>query len=116
MADKFSSGRWALGTCDMCAQVFKLHQLRPEIFNLRRTGFLVCEACWDLDQPQLQVGKYPINDPQALRNPRVDTHLIESRELWGWAPVGNESTNIVCEDGNIQVNGLFQYPNRQVSP
>lgn len=116
MADKFASGRWALGTCDMCAQVYKLRELRPEIYNQRPTGFLVCESCWDLDNPQLQLGKFPINDPQALRNPRIDTNLLQSRELWGWSPVGNESTEIICQDGVVKVNGDFQYPNRQVSP
>lgn len=116
MSSKFASGRYALGTCDMCAQVFLLHELKPEIYNQRPTGFLVCESCWDLDQPQLQVGKYPINDPQALRNPRVDTNLSESRELWGWRPVGNESTNAEAKDGTVSVNGQFQYPNRQVNP
>jgi hypothetical protein len=116
MASKFAAGRRALGTCDMCAQVYLLHELKPEIYNQRPTGFLVCADCWDLDQPQLQVGKYPINDPQALRNPRVDTNLLQSRELWGWAPVGNDSTNALAKDGNVQVNGRFQYPNRQESP
>lgn len=116
MTSKFASGRWALGTCDMCAQIFKLKELRIEIYNLRPTGFLVCETCWDLDQPQLQLGKFPINDPQALFRPRIDTHLTESRELWGWFPVGNQSTQIICKDGNVLVNGQFQYPNRQESP
>lgn len=116
MSDKYAIGRRALGTCDMCAQVYLLHELRPEIYNQRPTGFLVCESCWDLDNPQLQIGKYPINDPQALRNPRTDTNLIQSRELWGWAPVGNESTQAVCRDGRVYVNGTFNYPVREVSP
>lgn len=116
MADRYASGRWALGTCDMCAQVFKLHQLRPEIYNQRPTGFLVCEQCWDLDNPQLQLGKFPINDPQALRNPRTDTNLIQSRELWGWNPVGNESTQVIGQSGSVLVNGSFQYPVREFTP
>lgn len=115
MADKFASGRHALGTCDMCGQVFKLHELRPEIYNRRPTGFLVCSECWDLDNPQLQIGSFPINDPQALFNPRVDTGVGESRELWGWAPIGNQSTNVATNDGVVRVNGLFQFPNRQTS-
>ncbi len=116
MGDTFARGRYALGTCDMCAGVYLLSELRPEIYNLRPTGFLVCEECWDLDNPQLQLGRFPINDPQALRNARVDTNLIQSRELWGWSPVGNQSTNIVCQDGAVQVNGQFQYPNREITP
>ena len=116
MADTFARGKYALGVCDMCAGVYLLSELRPEIYNQRPTGFLVCEDCWDLDNPQLQLGKFPINDPQALRNARVDTNLLQSREIWGWAPVGNQSTNIVGMDGAVSVNGEFQYPNREAIP
>lgn len=112
----FALGRHALGTCDMCAGVYLLRELRPEIYNLRPTGFLVCDECWDLDNPQLQVGRVPIFDPEALRNPRADTHLTESRELWGFNPVGNQSTNVLCQDGTVSVNDLFQFPNREVTP
>ena len=100
----------------MCAHVYLLKQLRPEIYNQRPTGFLVCADCWDLDNPQLQLGKFPVNDPQGLRNPRVDTNLVQSRALWGWNPLGNTSTQIICKDGDVEVNGLFQFPNREVSP
>jgi hypothetical protein len=116
VGDKFAVGRRALGTCDMCAQVYLLHELRKEIYNQRPTGFLVCEDCFDIDNPQLQLGKFPINDPQALRNPRVDTHLIQSRELWGFGPVGNESTDITCKDGVVSVNGVSQPPVRVETP
>jgi len=34
------------------------------------TGLLVCPECLDKDQPQLQLGRWPVNDPQALENPR----------------------------------------------
>ena len=34
------------------------------------TGLLVCSECWDPDQPQNQLGRFPVSDPQALRNPR----------------------------------------------
>lgn len=116
MADVFAPGKRALGTCDMCAQVYLLKELQPEIYNQRPTGFLVCEDCWDVDNPQLQLGRFPINDPQALRNPRVDTNLLESRQLWGWNPVGNTSTQTFVREGNVSVNGTFNYPNRQVNP
>jgi hypothetical protein len=34
-------------------------------------------------------GMYPVNDPQAVRNPRPDTNLEEQRDYqWGWHPVG----------------------------
>jgi len=62
---------------------------------------LVCRECWEPDQPQLQLGMYPVDDPQALRNPRKDNTYYQSgttstgsigegsRNIqWGWAPVG----------------------------
>jgi hypothetical protein len=116
MTSRFAAGRRAKGTCDMCAGVYLLHELRPEIYNQAPTGFLVCSSCWDLDNPQLQLGKFPINDPQALRNPRVDTNLIQSRQLWGWSPVGNASTQSQVYAGFVSVNGQFQFPNTQENP
>lgn len=116
MTSKFAQGSRALGTCDMCAQVYRLHELRPEIYNQRPTGFLVCSECLDIDQEQLQVGKWPINDPQALRNPRVDTNLLMSRALWGFGPVGNGSTQITASSGVVSVNGAMYYPVRQINP
>lgn len=101
MGNRFASGRWALGTCDMCAGIYKLNDLNVEIYNQRPTGFLVCDDCLDVDHPQLQLGRFPINDPQALRNPRTDTYLVESRALFGFAPVGNPSTAMTGFVGQI---------------
>ena len=47
--------------------------------DLNVTGTLVCPECWDPDQPQLQLGRWPINDPQAIRNPRPPQGLEQSR-------------------------------------
>jgi hypothetical protein len=87
--------------CDRCGQQFKLKTLKTEIIKTKKYDLLVCNACWDPDQPQLQLGMYPVNDPQALRNPRRDTTyfqsgvapqggpLMGSRQIqWGWNPVG----------------------------
>ena len=62
---------------------------------------LVCPVCWEPDHPQLKVGMYPVDDPQALRNPRPDNTYVQSGTLadgsmgggsrdiqWGWNPVG----------------------------
>jgi hypothetical protein len=46
-----------------------------------KTGLLVCEECWDPDHPQNHLGREPVNDPQALRNPRPDKGLSNSREI-----------------------------------
>lgn len=108
---EFASGKFALGQCDMCARIYMLHQLIPEIYDRKPTGFLVCETCWDEDNPQLQLGRYPINDPQALRDARPTTNNPEERNLWGYTPwVGNPSTFVWCQTGVLTVNGSATNP------
>lgn len=89
----------------MCGQVYKLKELKREIFNRRFTGFLVCCECWDEDHPQLQLGRFPINDPQALENPRTDAGREDSRVMWGWNPVGNQAIQMLAVTGYVSVNG-----------
>jgi hypothetical protein len=101
MANRFASGRIAIAMCDRCGQQFKLKQLRTEIVKQRKYELLVCSECFDPDQPQLMLGTFPVDDPQALRNPRRDTTYFVSgvtvdgslgggsRDIqWGWNPVG----------------------------
>jgi len=83
MANKFASGKNALGTCDRCGQQFALKLLRPETLKGKLLNNRVCAECRDVDHPQLKLGEVPINDPQALRNPRPDTGLAASREMTG---------------------------------
>jgi len=63
---------------------------------------LVCPECWEPDQPQLLLGMYPVDDPQAVRNPRPDSpsYYVAGLDVngdvtggsrvfqWGWNPVG----------------------------
>ena len=79
MGQAFASGKHALGICDRCGFQYKLHELKSEVVDLNVTGTLVCPECWDPDQPQLQLGRWPINDPQAIRNPRPPQGLEQSR-------------------------------------
>jgi hypothetical protein len=74
-----------------------------EIYDQRPNGLLVCSACLDVDNPQLQLGRLKVNDPQSLLDPRPDTGRPGSTSLFGWLPVGNPLTNIQCEVGNITV-------------
>lgn len=101
MGVKYASGRNANGVCDICAGVFKLKELKTEIYDQKPTGYLVCWECFDEDNPQLQLGRWPINDPQALKNPRVDLNLPQERNLWGFNPVGNPSTDSITTAGTI---------------
>ena len=84
----YASGKNAIAFCDRCAFEYPYNKLRFEIYDQKRTGFRVCPECLDVDQPQLQLGKNPINDPQALRDARPDTSLEASRRLSGWNPIG----------------------------
>ncbi len=104
MGNRFASGKKAIAMCDRCGEQFKLKQLKTEIIKTKKYQILVCPECWDPDQPQLQLGMFPVDDPQALRNPRRDTTYVTSgvnangnlsggsRDIqWGWAPVGGSS-------------------------
>ena len=101
MANRFASGKNAIAICDRCGFRFKLTELKKEIIKTKTYNALVCPTCWDPDQPQLQLGMYPVDDPQAVRNPRRDTTYVTagvnaagfptggSRDTqWGWNPVG----------------------------
>ena len=104
MGNRFANGIKAIAMCDRCGQQFKLKKLKTEIIKQRKYELLVCPQCWDPDHPQLMLGTFPVDDPQALRNPRRDTTYIQagtdnngyptggSRDIqWGWAPVGGAS-------------------------
>lgn len=114
MPNKFASGKWAIAQCDRCSFRYKLKELKRLVIKTKNVNILVCPTCWEPDQPQLQLGMYPVNDPQALRNPRPDvsytlsgnsglqigqtndtnlynvgTPMMGSRDIqWGWNPVG----------------------------
>jgi len=101
MSNRFASGKKAIAECDRCGQQFKLKKLKTEVIKQRRYELLVCPTCWDPDQPQLMLGTFPVDDPQALRESRRDTTYVTSglnvsgnisggsRQIqWGWAPVG----------------------------
>lgn len=104
MANRFSSGKNSIAECDRCGQRFKLKELKKLVVKTKQINYLVCSACWDPDQPQLQLGMYPVNDPQGVRDPRPDRSYVSSGLLangfqgegsrniqWGWNPVGGSS-------------------------
>jgi len=101
MSNRFASGKNSIAICDRCGFQFKLTALRKEIIKTKVYNLLVCNECWDPDQPQLQLGMYPVDDPQAVREPRRDSTYYTagvntagnptsgSRDIqWGWNPVG----------------------------
>ena len=115
MTTMFASGRFAIAECDRCGFRFKLKQLKKLTIKTKNVSIKVCNECWEMDQPQLQLGMYPVNDPQAVREPRRDNSYYQSGETglqinltpgnntllgygtpnggsrqiqWGWGPVG----------------------------
>ena len=72
MPNKFSSGKFAIAECDRCGQRYKLKELRKLVVKQQIKNIKVCPSCWDPDQPQLSLGMYPVDDPQAVREPRPD--------------------------------------------
>jgi hypothetical protein len=100
MASRFSSGKFAIAECDRCGFKYKLKQLKTLVIKTKQVNIKVCPECWEPDQPQLQLGMYPVNDPQAVREPRPDNSYYGignngaggSRVFeWGWNPVGGAS-------------------------
>jgi len=115
MGNKFASGRNSIAECDRCGQRFKLVELRKEIQKQRLYDLMVCNVCWDPDQPQLMLGTFPVDDPQGVRNPRPDLSYQVSGLLadgyqgggsrvfqWGWNPVGGSQAN----DAGLTPNAL----------
>ena len=126
MGNRFASGRIAIAECDRCGFQYQLKHLRTLIIKTKNVNLLVCQTCWEPDQPQLQLGMYPVDDPQGLRNPRPDTTYTQagttglqidsgggplgsgnpsggSRIIqWGWAPVGGSRAN----DDGLTPNNL----------
>lgn len=127
MPNKFASGKYAIAECDRCAGRYKLKELRIQILKTKPYRVKVCRACWDPDQPQLSLGLYPVNDPQAVREPRPDVSYQVSGNnglqinvtgvgpngfgnpeggsrifQWGWAPVGGAR----FDDSGLTPNNL----------
>ena len=130
MANQFASGKYAIAQCDRCDQRYKLKELRTQTVKTKPFKIKVCKNCWDPDHPQLQLGMYPVNDPQAIREPRPDTSyevsgtsglqelLTDSTSIlgigypeggsrifqWGWNPVGG-SRNDGLTPNNLAPEG-----------
>ena len=101
MGNRFASGKHSIAMCDICGFQFKLKTLRSQTVKTKPVNDRVCSECWSPDHPQLQLGMYPVDDPQGVRAPRKDTTYFVSGVTsdgslgggsrviqWGWNPVG----------------------------
>jgi len=121
MPSKYSSGKHSISECDRCGFRYKLKELRKLTIKTKQVSIKVCKNCWEPDQPQLSLGLYPVNDPQAVREPRPDVSYRQSGYSglqltetpgtsvdadgyplggsrifqWGWAPVGGSRSSDV---------------------
>lgn len=120
MGNRFASGKNSIAECDRCGQRFKLKDLKKEVKKTKLYNILVCHQCWDPDHPQLQLGMFPVDDPQAVRNPRRDSTYYQSgltstgsigggsRQIqWGWNPVGgSRSFDAPLTPNNLVAQGF----------
>jgi hypothetical protein len=123
MGNRFASGKNSIAECDRCGFRYKLKELKKLTIKTKQVQIKVCKNCWEPDQPQLQLGMYPVDDPQAVREPRPDTSYYQSGYTglqlttntdfgdpgggsrvfqWGWWPVGGASAN----DAGLTPNNL----------
>ncbi len=106
MGNRFAPGKNSIAECDRCGFRYKLKELKKEVVKTKTYNLLVCPTCWTPDQPQLQLGMYPVDDPQAVREPRRDLSYTVSGLLadgnpgegsrifqWNWNPVGGSRAN-----------------------
>jgi hypothetical protein len=105
MSNRFANGAKSFGYCDRCGFRFDLKKLKNEVVKTKQTQIRSCPECWSPDQPQLQLGMYPVSDPIAIRDPRPDTNTWYASGVntggypsegsrvieWGWAPIGGSS-------------------------
>ena len=108
MGNRFASAKNSIAMCDRCGFQYKLTALKKEIQKTKIYNLLVCPQCWDPDQPQLQLGMYPVDDPQGLRNPRPDRSYYQS----GLSGLQLTNTNSTAVDANgfpEQGSRVFQW-------
>lgn len=131
MGNRFANGKNSIAECDRCGFRYKLKELKKLTIKTKQVSIKVCPTCWEPDQPQLQLGMYPVDDPQAVREPRPDTSYYQSGYTglqlvnappadpasvdafgdpgggsrvfqWGWRPIGGASAN----DAGLTPNNL----------
>jgi hypothetical protein len=128
MGSKYASAKNSIAECDRCGFRYELTELRKLTIKTKNVNIKVCPTCWEPDQPQLNLGMYPVNDPQAVREPRPDVSYYQSgysglqvtngngpsieqdgypgegsRVIqWGWAPIGGARAN----DSGLTPNDL----------
>ena len=102
----YAAGKKAFGFCDRTGFRYPLRDLVPQIENGRPNGLLVGRDVVDEDQPQLQLGRLNMDDPQALRNPRPDQGEAESRRLYAFDPVGGGNSALGSRTVGLDITAV----------
>jgi hypothetical protein len=75
------------------------------VIKTKNVNILVCKDCFEPDQPQLQLGMYPVNDAQAVRDPRPDLGYFQSGlnglQLTETTGVNPNSTGVPLEGSRV---------------
>lgn len=92
----------AFAVCDRCSQWGNLVDFIPESqYNgtgLYLTGFLVCQRCLDIPNPQMLSPIIP-PDPMPVLNPRVEPYFLDEVDQLS----SDGSTVIVSDDANTSI-------------
>ena len=92
----YAAGKHALGICDRSGFTYKLKDLVYEVQDGKNTGLRVGRDMLDPDHPKYFLGRFPVDDYQALRGSRPDNRLDSSSNASAnWNPVGDR--NILSE-------------------
>jgi len=100
----YAKGKRAFGYCDRTGFRYPLKELVPQYVNRKPSGLLVGRDVLDIDHEQRRLGEVDANDPQALRDPRPDVGLTESRRMFSWNPVGLGNVKMTGHVGRVTVS------------
>ena len=101
----YAKGSKAFGFCDRTGFRYPLRDLVRQIEDGRWNGLLVGRDVVDQDQPQLKLGDVNASAPQALRFPRPDSSIDESRALSAFDPVGGGNTALGSRTVGLDMAG-----------
>ena len=99
---QFASGKLAFGFCDICGFRYNLDELKELTKRNKLVNIRACPECWNPDQPQNDLGSFPVDDPQSLRDPRP-TGATSGRGLFGFKPVLGQKVNMAVGKVTVRI-------------
>ena len=99
---QFARGKLAFGFCDICGFRYNLDELKELTRRNKLVNIRACPECWGPDHPQNDLGSFPVDDPQALRDPRP-TGATSGRGLFGYDPVLGQKVNMAVGKVTVEI-------------